>query len=392
MPQIAGQGVLVPNVLCALVVATAFGAVRSEAAEPGTASGAYASAKTCQSCHRTIHLYWSESEHGRSAVKPSYLEALRTAVDGAVDPNRVRRDCVSCHAPTALVTGDFELKQSLTREGVSCDFCHTVADVDLDKADHPFDLRPGRVKRGPLEYAKSPSHGMAYSPLHKSSSLLCAACHEYKNALGVRVLSTYTEWKDGPYPARGMNCQECHMPLVPGDSVREGLPSTRRVINLHRMTGGSAASQIDKGLALRIESLTVGAATADVHVVVTNAAAGHAVPGGLSTKTLLLAVGVETASGELLHRQERAYRRELKDAEGRTLVRVPDLFLKAASVGEDSRLKPRESRTERFTIPIPEGARAIVARLEYRDASDPSAPPKTTVITEQRRVPRSGEP
>jgi hypothetical protein len=83
------------------------------------------------------------------------------------------------------------------------------------------------------------------------------------------------------------------------------------------------------------------------------------VPGGLSTKTLLLAVGVETASGELLHRQERAYRRELKDAEGRTLVRIPDLFLKAASVGEDSRLKPRESRTERFTIPVPEGARAI---------------------------------
>ena len=180
------------------------------------------------------------------------------------------------------------------------------------------------------------------------------------------------------------------MPLVPGDSVREGLDSARRVINLHRMTGGTTPGQVDKGLALRIESLTVGATTADVQVVVTNAAAGHSVPGGLSTKALLVVVGVESASGELLHRQERAYRRELKDTEGRTLVSVADLFLKAASVGEDSRLKPKESRTERFTIPVPEGAKAIVARLEYRDASDPSAPPKTTVITEQRRAPRSG--
>ncbi len=384
MRQIAG--VLAANVLYVLGVATTLGAV-SDRAAPTTTDAEYASARTCQSCHRTIHLYWSESEHGRSAVKPSYLAALRSAVEAAADPNRVRRDCVSCHAPTTLVTGDFELKQALAREGVNCDFCHTVADVDLDRAGHPFDVRPGRVKRGPLEYAKSPFHETAYSPLHKSSSLLCAACHEYTNDLGVRVLSTYTEWKEGPYAARGMNCQECHMPLVPGDSVREGLTSTRRVINLHRMTGGSAPSQVDKGLALRIESLTVGARTADVQVVVTNAAAGHAVPGGLSTKTLLLVVGVETASGELLHRQERAYRRELKDAEGRTMVSVPDLFLKAASVGEDSRLKPKESRTERFTIPVPEDAKAIVARLEYRDASDPSAP-HSTVITELRRAPR----
>jgi hypothetical protein len=36
--------------------------------------------------------------------------------------------------------------------GVSCDFC-TITDVDLSNRDHPFDLKPGRVKRGPLEYA-----------------------------------------------------------------------------------------------------------------------------------------------------------------------------------------------------------------------------------------------
>lgn len=347
--------------------------------------GPYTSSTKCASCHQTIHTYWSESPHAQSASKPSYLEALRVAVTGASDKDAVRRGCVWCHAPTALVTGDYDLKQPITQEGVSCDFCHTVVDVDLEKADHPFDLMPGNVKRGPLEYAKSPFHETAYSPLHKASPLVCAACHQHTNQHGVQVLMTYSEWRGGPYPDRGVTCQECHMPLVPGRTVREGLQSTQRRINLHRLVGGGSASKIRSGLLLRIDSLSLTSASADVQVVVSNTTVGHAAPGGLPTKSLVLAVGVETASGQLMHRQERIYRRELKDAEGHVLVTVPDLFLKAASVGEDSRLKQKEARTERFTVPLPEDWRAIVARLEYRDASDPQAGTKTTLITEERR-------
>jgi hypothetical protein len=298
----------------------------------------------------------------------------------------VRRGCVWCHAPTALLTGDYALAQPITREGVACDFCHTVADVDLGKADHPFDLKPGRVKRGPLEYAESPSHETAYSTLHKSSPLLCAACHEHRNALGVPVLSTYSEWRDGPYPARGETCQECHMPLVPGGTAGEGLQSTQRRINLHRSAGGGAASQLRRGLALRIDALELSGTLADVRVVVANTAVGHAAPSGLATKSLVLAVGVEAAASPgLLHRRERVYRRELRDAQGRSLVTVPELFLNAAAVGVDTRLRPKESRSERFTVPLPDDWRAIVARLEYQDASDPKAGPTTILVAEERR-------
>jgi hypothetical protein len=365
--------------------------IRAGAALPGASAAAppapepYTSARNCLTCHQTIHLYWSESQHSRSASKPSYLEALRAAVDGATDKDAVRRGCVWCHAPTALVTADYHLERPITKEGVTCDFCHTVADVDLEKPDHPFDLQPGKVKRGPLAYAKTPFHETAYSALHKASPLLCAACHEYTNGLGVRVLSTYSEWKTGPYPARGETCQECHMPLVPGRTVREGLSSTQRRINLHRMVGGSEATRVRGGLELRFAALDIAGPSADVQVVVANTGVGHAVPGGLSSKSLVLALGVEAASGELMHRGERVYRRELKDAQNRPLVSVPDLFLKAASVGEDTRLKPKESRTEHFTVPLPEGWKAIVARLEYRDLSDPKAGPKTTLVTEVRR-------
>ncbi len=381
MNQMVTRRARLASVVLAAAAATA--GLRIEAAP--TSGEPYAPARECATCHTTIYGYWSESEHSRSATRPSYLAALEAAVGSAADKDAVRRGCVWCHAPTSLVTGDYALKGEIAREGVSCDFCHTVAAVDLDKRDHPFDLQPGKVKRGPLEYAKSPFHDTAYSTLHKASPLLCASCHEHTNALGVAVLSTYSEWKAGPYPARGETCQECHMPLVPGTTVGEGLQPTQRRINLHRLQGGGTASKLRSGLELSFGPVDLGSASADVQVVVTNKAVGHAAPGGLSSKSLVLAVGVDAGGADLLHRRERVYRRELKDAEGHDLVAVADLFLKAASVGEDSRLQPGESRTERFTVPLPQNWKAIVARLEYRDASDPAAGPKTTLVIEERR-------
>jgi len=365
--------------LATLVIAALPGSdVQAADAEP------YTSAQDCARCHQTIHTYWAESEHARSATSPSYLAALGAAVAAAPDKDTAQRSCVWCHAPMALTTGDYSLQKAITKEGVSCDFCHTVTGVDLDRRDRPFEVRPGAVKRGPLGYAKGLAHDTAYSALHKSSPLLCAACHEYTNARGVAVLSTYSEWKAGPYPAGGQTCQECHMPMVPGADVSASLDPSRRQINLHRLVGGSVASRVREGLELRFDSVSVAAASADVQVVVANTGVGHSVPGGLSSKSLVLAVGVDTGAGELAQRRERVYRRELRDAGGRPLSAAGDLFVQAASVGSDTRLKQKESRTERFTVPLPENWKAIVARLEYRDESDPRAP-KTSVVAEQRR-------
>jgi hypothetical protein len=377
MPQIAGR-------LCRGLVAIGMTLAVPAGAAPATTSP-FTPARACAACHRTLDTYWSESAHARAASSPSFLESLRAASEGSPDPEAAKRACVSCHAPTAIASGDFDLQQAVTREGVSCDFCHSVANVDLDRKDQPFDLQPGKVKWGPLQYLETTAHGTAYSPLHRTSALLCAACHEQRNARGVAVLSTYSEWKESPYPARGTLCQECHMPLVPGETVLEGMKSSRRVVNLHRMEGGSFSSPLKRGLELRIDSLAVTSTSADVQVAVANTGVGHAAPGGLSSKALVLAVGLENASGQLQYRQERVYHRELLDEQGRPLVTVSDLFQKAASVGADTRLKPKETRSERFTIPMAEGAKAIVARLEYRDASDPKAPARTTIVTEERR-------
>ncbi len=352
-------------------------------AQTRRAGGPYAAAANCGACHNVIYKAWGESPHARSATSPAYLEALRRVIEPATDAKAAREACVWCHAPTTLTTGDIELQHGISREGVTCDFCHTVADVDLDKTP-PFELKPGPVKRGPFEYGRMRAHETLRSSLHRASPLLCASCHEFKNAKGVLVLSNYSEWKEGPYPVRGVPCQDCHMALVPGTVAKDApAKGALRIVNQHRLVGGSAISQVARGLDLKIESVAASGGSADVVVVVKNAGAGHSVPGGLSTKSLVLAVGAETSDGKLDYRQERVYRRELNDEKGVVLESVADLFLKAASVGSDTRIKPMESRRERFTIPVPTGARAIVARLEYRDASDPrNAAPVTSIITE----------
>jgi hypothetical protein len=197
----------------------------------------------------------------------------------------------------------------------------------------------------------------------------------------VEVLSTYSEWKASPYPERGETCQECHMPLVPGWSVAEGLDASRRRINLHRVEGGGSAGRLATGLDVRFQSVTLGR-PAEVEVAVVNRAVGHAAPGGLSSKSLVLSVGVDTGKGELLLSRDRVYRRLLRDEGGRDLVAVSDLFLKASSVGKDTRLQPREVRVEHFTIPLPENWVAIVARLEHREEAGAEA--RVTPVREVR--------
>ncbi len=383
------RGSAVLPIILLLLLAPPTHAGAAPAPQPGTrpAAAPYTPAEECSSCHAAIHDFWSGSPHALSATNPVFLDALERAAELAGDGTAARRACVWCHAPTTLVTGDLRLEQPISREGITCDFCHTVKDVDLDKGDHPFILEPGDVKRGPFLYSEPVGHGTAYSQLHHSSPLICAACHEFRNAGGVAVLSTYSDWKEGPYPARGVPCQDCHMALVPGSVVAGGgkEKGSLRVVNLHRIVGGSSAGQLARGLELKIDSMARSGSRANLSVIVTNVAAGHPVPGGLSTKALLLTVGVESADGTLKHVKTKRYRREIKDERGRTLRTVHELFLKGASVGVDNRIRPRESRMERFSLPIPPDGRAVVARLEYENASDPERAPVLIRITEIRR-------
>lgn len=377
------------RIMIVLGMAVAAAAVPILAAVEKKGGGPYSPAAECARCHGQIHRAWEQSAHAHAATSPSFKSVQAAVLKQAGDARDTLEGwCAGCHAPTTLVTGDRKLQDPISREGVTCDFCHTVAAVDLERSGQPFSLAPGNVKRGPFAYAGPvKGHGTDYSFLHRGSPLLCAACHNLKGQAGAHILTTYDDWVAGPYPARGVSCQDCHMAPIPGDAAKPEMMASQgpRVINLHRLVGGSSLSQLNRGLDLKIESFSASRAAAEIRVAVTNAAAGHRIPGGLPTKSLALVVGIETDSGAFESMEETEYRRELRDAQGMQLRSLTDMLLRASAQGEDSRLRPGETRRQYFRITLPERARAVVARLEYRDATDPSAPVRSTVITQERR-------
>ncbi|MBI3473452.1 MAG: hypothetical protein HY013_19015, partial [Candidatus Solibacter usitatus] len=194
-----------------------------------------ASAELCGRCHRAIHAAWKTSSHAQAMESSLFQDALDMAE--AEFGAGGRKVCLGCHSPIAVQTGDLALIKKVSWEGVTCDYCHSIQDVALGAGNPKAAVKFGNIKSGPLKDAVSGVHGTAFSAVH-TSSLVCASCHEYKNALGFPVLTTYSEWRDSPYGKDGKQCQSCHMYRVAGAVVDPRLQRTQQArINLHQMPG-----------------------------------------------------------------------------------------------------------------------------------------------------------
>ncbi len=186
-----------------------------------------ATAEQCQPCHPQHYEEWRISMHAYAFEDPVFhaLNALMLQ-QRPID----EQFCVRCHTPFGSLFGETlpgvakERVSPVARQGISCDVCHMMA------LPHPT----GRgVWRFRLDGARSGNvadpipntfHPSAFEPL-LSQSEACAPCHDVVNPLGVLVERTYTEWRESPYPGRGITCQVCHMPwtaepIVPGGPVR----------------------------------------------------------------------------------------------------------------------------------------------------------------------------
>jgi hypothetical protein len=353
------------------VGAVLFALAAGGSSAPGAAAAAGAlttdrlnPSQACGQCHTDIFKAWQGTVHARSFTDPLFQKALEMA--DAARGLVARRECLVCHAPAAVVQEDFQVNNAVSRDGVGCDFCHSVKSVELSRWPMPFEMGFDGIKRGPYAYLESPAHLTAYSTLHRDSPLLCAACHQYTNEAGGEVLATYSEWSAGPYPALGVSCQDCHMAIVPGERVRPDVAAApdQRIINLHRLVGSSSLSQLRRGLEATIVESGRSGGTARVKVEVRNVAAGHRVPTGLPAKQVRL---ILTASreGKPIHTEERLYARTLVDESGKVPASEGDLFLNSRKVKSDTRLAPRETRTETFKFAAPPGEIAVSARLVY---------------------------
>ncbi len=321
-----------------------------------------ASSKNCKECHEEIYNHWKNAMHSMSIEDPifkaSYMEAyFKTA-------GEAKFNCLRCHAPIAFLNNDYDLKNEITKEGVNCDFCHSVKKVNLDNKDNPFEMEIGELKRGPLSDVESPAHRTESSALFKSSEL-CAGCHEYTNRNGVKVLGTYSEWRASPYAEEGTHCQNCHMPLIPGKTVNSEIKSSnRKQINLHAISASHSTEQLRKALKVEIRNINKEEGIVEVVVGVTNVGSGHMVPTGIPSRKLILLVELKTPNEYFS--QQRIYQKIMLDESGKEIKKESEVFQQAAQISFDNRLVPRETRIERFAFAMPKNKKiTISARIEY---------------------------
>jgi hypothetical protein len=259
------------------------------------------------------------------------------------------------------------MERNITKESVTCDFCHTMI-ASHPGEEVPFELDvggPENIKRGPYDDADPQDHGVAFSELHLSARL-CASCHEYKTPDGVPILSTYSEYLEGPYPRRNVTCQGCHMPVVMANVVEPRVKrDPREFINLHRMPGGHAPDQLARAITLEWDEVTRSSGTVRVRLLVSNTGAGHRVPTGMPSRKLVLEVEAETSTGKI-YKDQTVFRKIVVDSEGREILRDGEMFTRAAAVRMDNRIPPGEQRRAGFSFLIPSTQRAeLTARLVY---------------------------
>jgi len=314
------------------------------------------SAEVCGRCHRAIHESWKTSTHSQAMESRLFQDVLQLAEADFGPAGRMV--CLECHSPVAAHIGDLSLEKKVSWEGVTCDYCHSIRDVSFEGRNPKAILSFGATKTGPLSDAVSKAHQTSYSAVHTSSAL-CATCHDYKNANGFPVLTTYSEWKASRYWKEGKQCQFCHMSRTEGEVVdpRVARSSTAK-INLHQMPGSHSLEQLTKAVRAQLNAVRDGGQLR-VTVDVENQTAGHYLPTGSPLRQLVMELRADSAGGQHF-KEERVYARTVADQHGTVLMREHFAFLKAAKVVSDTRLAPGEKRTETFQFPIPKGSQTQV--------------------------------
>jgi len=310
--------------------------------------GKYNSARACGACHDSIFKRWSRSMHANSFNDPVFKSALLKA--HYESQGKAAAQCLRCHSPTVAATGDIYGTTPLTREGVTCDYCHSIGELVTDGGP---DLRyqvDWKAKHGPLTTAKSPAHDTEYRPYFERSEI-CAGCHDYTLPDGTIVFATYSEWKASKYAEEGKQCLDCHMPRLRGPTVVKTAANGKGhdVFNDHELVGGHEPSQVKRAMTVTVESLTRDADRVRAVVVLENSGAGHYVPTGIPSRKLVLTVSATQRQRTVFQRQM-TYQREMQAEDNRTLTEDWEIKLLSRRVLRDNRIAPGELRREVFVF------------------------------------------
>lgn len=235
-------------------------------------------------------------------------------------------NCSSCHVPGASIPNDVDPRtaQGANRYGVHCDFCHKVADVNLNGRTkmphknitgvHAMDVRrpfPDDPKRPKLFFGSFEDAPPAdtYLPL-VTESRFCAPCH-FGIFWDTVVYNSYGEWLESPYSdpksGKAKTCQDCHMKaptIFKGKTITNIASSDKRGIERDPATIHSHDMTVGEELLRNALSMETKAMLRDGRIEVTvtleNDKTGHHVPSDSPLRHLILIIEAKDSKGTVL--------------------------------------------------------------------------------------------
>lgn len=177
------------------------------------------------------------------------------------------------------------------------------------------------------------------------------------------------EWKQSPYAAQAIRCQDCHMPAYSGKAAAEG--KERPELHAHVFLGGHT-EMIRKAATLQVNSnwsQKDGKDALNASVGITNSGAGHLIPTGLpGIREMWLEVSAFSREQQLAT-ERRILGLELLDAAGNSAMPWD-----AVRFGRDTRVGPKKTRQEVFHFKLNKtGEVRLEAKLLERLISESAA-------------------
>jgi hypothetical protein len=278
--------------------------------------------KPCQVCHSVIVEQWKKDAHSSSAANPLFLTLFNgTNAHGEkgagpgykLDFPHSNGNCATCHVPVLALDNPFNSNpndaQGVAREGIFCDLCHKIYDVNIDETGGKPGILSIQFKRPPTGHQVfyGPYDDVfpgedSYHPLYTRSQY-CAPCHHGK-FWDVLAYSEFQEWTRSSYAKKNIHCQDCHM-KPDGRMARFALeeeggvfrdPST---VPSHVNFGVRDRAFMMEAIALTTEA-SLKKDGLDVSVTVKNTNAGHHYPTGNPMRHMILLVEVTDEKGQTL--------------------------------------------------------------------------------------------
>jgi hypothetical protein len=345
----------------------------------------------CGDCHIEILRQWQLSAHSQAATDPIFWQMLPKAAHDLESRGLGAGFCLKCHTPVASVAKEVPMYtaavsypsniSSVAMEGVTCDVCHTISGNENFGKDISSGIylypRKGEtaVKYGVHADATTATtnHDTRVSNFLKSSEL-CAICHNFPHpfSAGASLQDTYEEWKNGPYPKLGQQCQYCHMREYTGSGAIGG--PERKDLHYHFFPGSRSdlVKKVATVTALAFIQEKSGKRTVNLKAMVTNVGSGHFMPTGLpGLRQMWLEVVVHAGQGNEVFANKTPIGFEPLDSDGK-----PTMPWNAVKFGKDTRIGPQETQQNKWQFPLPEndpGQLEVKVSVYYRSISELAA-------------------